>query len=92
MNETGVGTPCWKEKREKEEKKKGGREREKRGEKKEDVILITNHFALGIQEGLCYTHTSAITMRVRVRFTQSEDKLIKLIVFKLLEQFKTFAM
>ena len=40
-----------KEKREKEEKRKGGREREKRGEKEEDVILITtNHFALGIQE------------------------------------------
>ena len=77
----------------KRREKEGGREREKRGEKKEDVILITtNHFALGIQEGLCYTHTSAITMRVRVRFTQSEDKLIKLIVFKLLEQFKTFAM
>ena len=58
----------------KEEKKKGGREREKRGEKKEDVILITtNHFALGIQEGLCYTHISAITMRLMVRFTQSED-------------------
>jgi len=40
-----------KEKREKEEKRKGGREREKRGEKEENVILITtNHFALGIQE------------------------------------------
>ena len=63
-----------KEKREKQEKKKGGREREKRGKKKEDVILITtNHFALGIQEGLCYTHISAITMRLMVQFTQSED-------------------
>ena len=38
-------------KREKEEKRKGRREREKRGEKEEDVILITtNHFALGLQE------------------------------------------
>ena len=58
----------------KRREKEGGREREKRGEKKEDVILITtNHFALGIQEGLCYTYISAITMWLMVRFTQSED-------------------